>query len=91
MIVQGIMELVMVLLTNVLSFISIPAFPQQFTSAIDMVLNDFLFQNLGLIGFFVRWNTILVAVPLVIVIVNLDKMYALVIWILRKIPILGMN
>lgn len=90
MIIQGLMELVMMLLQNVLSFIDIPDFPSALTDAIDSVLS-LIFDNLGIVGLFVRWQTIVVSIPLVIIIINMDKLYKLVMWILKKIPMLGMQ
>jgi hypothetical protein len=90
MILEAVMSLVKVILTTALGFINIPLFPSALTTAIDTFF-DLIFDNLGIVGFFVRWQTVLVCVPLVVAISNMDKIYDFVIWILRKIPMLGMS
>lgn len=90
MIIQAVMEIVKTLLFTLLGVINLPAFPEELTSAIDGFIG-LIFDNLGLITLAVRWQTVLVAVPLMIAIVNFDHIYDALIWILKKIPFLGMS
>lgn len=71
-------------------FIQLPAFPSQLATSVNDFMN-LLFNNIGLIGFFLPWDIIKICVPLVIAIANLDKLYDLTMWIVRKIPLLGMQ
>lgn len=90
MIIGALLDLVQMLIFNILGFINLPAFPDALTSAINGFV-DLIFNNLGLIDFFVPWGTIKICVPLVIAIANLDHIYDAIMWILRKIPMLGMS
>lgn len=90
MLFQTVLDIVKSILFSVLDFIQIPSFPVQLTDSIDTVLNT-IFNNLGLLGLAVRWNTVVVAVPLLIAIINMQHIYDGVMWILRKIPMLGIE
>lgn len=90
MLLQTVLDIVKSVLFNVLSFINIPGFPEALTGAITSVL-DTICSNLGLLGLVVRWNTVVVAVPLLIAIINMQHIYDGVMWIIRKIPMLGMS
>lgn len=90
MIFQTILDIVKTVLFSVLGFINIPNFPAALTGSIDTVLNT-IFDNIGLLGLAVRWNTVVVAVPLLIAIINMQHIYDGVMWILRKIPMLGIE
>ncbi len=52
---------------------------------------DLIFDNIGLLGLFIPISTIKVVVPLIIVIINFDRFYRIVIWALKKIPIFGIE
>ncbi len=52
---------------------------------------DLIFDNVGLLGLFIPISTIKVVVPLVLVIVNFDKIYKLTMWVLNKIPKLDID
>lgn len=44
-----------------------------------------------LITLFVRWQTVCIGIPLLILIINFEKVYDGIMWIIRKIPFLGMQ
>lgn len=90
MIIQAILNLFKVLLFSVFSWINIPAFPVELTSNIEMFL-DLIFENLTLLGFFIRPTTLKIAIPILIILLNFDYIYKLTMWILRKIPMLGIE
>ena len=50
-----------------------------------------VFDNAGLITLFVRWQTVCIGIPLLILIINFEKVYDGIMWIIRKIPFLGMQ
>lgn len=90
MILGFIFDAVKVVLQTALGFINLPSLPDRIEEAIYGFI-DMVFDNLGIIGFFVRWETITIAVPLVIAVANMDKIYDGIMWIIRKIPMLGMQ
>ena len=90
MIVQALCDLLFTLFSSLFSWVQLPAFPEGLSSSINSFL-DTVFGNLGVLGLFVRWDTVKIALPVVLVIINLDKVYSLVMWIIKKIPFLGVK
>lgn len=90
MILEAILNLFKGLLFIVFGWINLPAFPEGFTSSINSFL-DLIFDNLTLLGFFIRPLTIQIAVPILIALLNFDNLYKLTMWILRKIPMLNIK
>lgn len=90
MIIQFIAEAFAAVLQTVLGFINLPGMPESFVTAIDGFF-DLLFQNVGLLGLAIHWNTVKIGIPILIAIANMDKIYDGIMWIIRKIPMLGMS
>ena len=90
MIVEAVITVVKNLLFMLFGVINLPPFPEALKNGIDSFLS-LVFDNLGLITLAIRWNTVLIAIPLLIAIINFDHIYDAVIWILKKIPFLGMS
>lgn len=68
----------------------IPSLPEELLlSAYSFI--DLIFDNVGLLGLFIPISTIKVVVPLVLLIVNFDKIYKLTLWVLNKIPKLDID
>ena len=90
MILEALLNLIQLLLNVVFGWINIPQFPESLTSSIDSFL-DLIFENLSLLGFFIRPITLTVAIPLLIILLNFDKIYKLAMYIIKKIPFLGIK
>lgn len=71
-----------------LSWVEIPPFPAELMASINSVF-DIIFENIGILGFFIRWNTVLICIPLVILLFNFDWIYKGIMWLYRKIPVFG--
>lgn len=87
MILEALLNLVFGLLKIVFGWISLPAFPEGLTTSIDTFLN-LIFDNITLLGFFIRPTTITIVVPILIILLNFEEVYKITMWILRKIPFL---
>lgn len=90
MIIKGLFELVFGLLKIVFAPINLPDLP----TGIQSVLNELqsvLIGALGLFGIFVDLSVVKWLIPVVLVIVNLDKVWNLIMFVLRKIPFLGIE
>lgn len=87
MILEALLNMVFALLKIVFGWISLPAFPEALTSSVETFLN-LIFDNITLLGFFIRPATIMVVVPILIVLLNFEDIYKITMWILRKIPFL---
>lgn len=90
MIIKALFELVFVLLRIVFAPINIPALPGQVQSVIDKLIDIFR-GAVGLLSVFVDIDVVKYLIPFVILIVNFDRVYKLVIFILKKIPFLGIK
>lgn len=90
MILEAILNLLKNLLFVVFGWINLPAFSEGLTGSISSFL-DLIFNNLNLLGFFIRPTTLTLCIPILIALLNFEKLYKLTIWILRKIPMLGIK
>ncbi len=90
MILEAILNLFKTLLYACFSWINIPNFPSELINNINAFL-DLIFNNLTLLGFFVRPITLQIAIPVLIILLNFEYLYKLTMWILRKIPMLGIK
>lgn len=87
MILEAIMNLVKVLLNVV--FALLPDVPNLDITLLDSLTQyiNMIFNNLGLLGFFVRISTIKALVPLVIIAINFEDIYHFVMWVVKKLPL----
>lgn len=91
MLIEALCWLVEQLINAILSVLEIlPDFPAAFVKIIDSFFN-LIFDNLYLFSFFVRIETVQIAIPIVIAVMNFEHIYSFVMWILRKIPTLGIK
>lgn len=86
-----ILELIITGITSILKIVltilpNIPQLPNSVTGSIDRVMQT-IFDNVGLLGIFVRISTIKLLVPLVIVVVNFEHIYHFIMWIIKKLPL----
>lgn len=79
------------ILNGILDLLDVlPDFPADLISSMNSFF-ALIFDNLSLLGFFVRLDTVKLLIPLVIVVINFEDVYAFVMWILRKIPFIGVE
>lgn len=63
----------------------IPNVPDSLVSIVDKFF-DLIFDNSGLVSFFLPINVVKVALPIAIVIIEFEHIYSLVMWIIKKLP-----
>lgn len=90
MILEAILNLIKTVLFTCFSWINLPDFPAELQASLEEYL-EIIFQGINLLGFFIRPLTIQIVLPLVLIIINFDKVYKITMWILRKIPMLGIK
>lgn len=90
MIIKLLFELIIGLLNIVFSWVSFPAMPEVITTALDTLL-DAMTSAMGFVWLIVPRDFVLVGLPVVLVVENFDKLYSIIMWILKKIPFLGMQ
>lgn len=85
MIIEAILNGIFTLLKFVISKLpSIPDFSPGMLDSFDKFLKT-IFSNTKLLGFFFPINTIKVLIPLVIVVLNFEHIYHLLIWVISWI------
>ena len=68
----------------------IPSLPDIPESLYNKVINiiDLMFDYGGdLLGLFVRISTLKIVLPLLILVINFDKIYEVILWIIKKFPV----
>lgn len=90
MIIKALLELIFGLLTIVFAPINLPQLPEGIQSVVNQLV-DLLVGSVGILGLFLDWNVVKYLVPLVIVIANFDRIWNMIMFILRKIPFIGVE
>lgn len=67
-----------------------PKVPTEILNTVDQFF-DYLFTNCSIISFFLPIDFIKIILPLSILVSQSDKIYNIVIWLIKKIPFLGME
>ena len=90
MIIKGLLELIFALLKLVFAPVSLPALPSGIQSVLDELV-DVLISAVGLFSVFVDLSVVKWLIPVVLVIVNFDKIWRMIMFVLKKIPFLGIQ
>lgn len=90
MIIQALLNVVKFLINIIFGWVHLPAVPDQIVLVVDRV---FLYvkSGLGILWLFVPYELVKVMIPLVVAVVNFDKLYSFAVWVLKKIPVLGIE
>lgn len=90
MIISALLNIVKTLIQLLFGWVNLPQVPVEITSVVDSVFG-YMEQGVGILWLFVPQGLVQVLLPLVIVVINFDHLYKLGIWILKKIPMLGIE
>lgn len=91
MLVENLLSLISSFINGLFSLLpDIPSMPSAVTTPIESII-DLIFDNAGIIGIFVSIDLIKVLVPLIIIVINFDEIYRVIVWIVKKIPILNIE
>lgn len=90
MIVKLLFQLVIGLLNLVFGWVNFPDMPEVITTALDTLL-EAMASGLGLLWLIVPRELVLAGLPVILIVENFDKIYSVTMWILKKIPFLGMK
>lgn len=92
MIVKGLFDLVYNLLDLVLTpFEIIPDVPNQVSYVVSQFL-DFIFAPVRILAFFLPGGTFIsVVIPVFLVIINMEHIWTGILWILKKLPFVGIE
>lgn len=90
MIFEAILNMVSALLQLVFGWINLPDLPASITSLIDEFF-DYIRGGMGIIGIFLDLDVVRVLLPILIVVINFEEVWKFVMFIVRKIPFLGIH
>lgn len=90
MIISALLNVVRSLIEILFGWIQLPAVPDTITTVVD-TLFTYMQQGIGILWIFVPQDLVKIILPLVIIIHNFDHLYHLGIWILKKIPMIGIE
>lgn len=89
MIIEKILDLIYKLI-DILMVFQVPSLGET-SSNISDLLSTASSSCIGFIDLFIPWNVVKILIPIAIVIINAEHIYNFIMWILRKIPFLGMS
>jgi len=90
MIIQALITMLLAPIYGLLAIL--PSLPQFPLAAEINELIDIVFTNTsGLLGFFIRISTIKLALPALLILVNFERIYRFIMWIIKKIPMLNIK
>ena len=69
----------------------LPEFSEEVTNAIDTYFNLIFNNGIGLLGIFIDIDFVKVMIPIVIATINTDNIYNIIMWVLKKIPMLNIK
>ena len=90
MIIKGLFSLIIALLNIVFGWVCLPAMPSAVDEAFNMLLS-YMQSGIGFVWLIVPRDLVLVVIPVILILSNFDKLYTVVMWVLRKIPFLGIQ
>lgn len=91
MIFEGVLSIISNLIIYVLDLLpNIPSVPDNISNSVFGFIN-LIFDNVGLLGIFLPLTLVKIIVPIWIAVEMFDKVYSVVFWVIRKIPILNIK
>lgn len=90
MILEAVFNLVSGLVKIVFGWINLPDLPDSITSVIDELF-ALISGSVGIIGIFVDLNMVKILFPVLLIVINFDEVWKFTMFILRKIPFLGID
>lgn len=91
MIINALLTLVYNIFSVIFSPIHIPSFDADSITAVDNVLSMIFDDSEAIIGLFIPWAVVNIILPIIIALSLAIPVYHLVMWILKKIPFLGVS
>lgn len=91
MIIESLLNAIFSVFETVFSVVNIPSMPDGMSDSIIGMISDLLNYSSCLISLFIPWAQVRVFFPILVVILSSEEIYKLVMWVLRKIPMLGIS
>ena len=90
MILEAVLNLVSGVLKTLIGWINLPQLPAAAENVIDTTF-EYLEAGIGFVSLVVDMNLVKILLPLVVVLVNFDEVWSMIMFVLRKIPFLGIK
>ena len=90
MIIKGLFTLIINLLELLFGWVSFPPMPAAVTSVFETLIG-YIGDAMGFVWLIVPKELVLVLLPVVLILSNFDKLYGVIMLILRKIPFLSIE
>ena len=90
MIIKGLLELIFSLLQIIFSPINIAPLPDSIQNILDEFVS-WIISGYTILDIFIDMGVVNYLIPIVIVVANLDKVWSFIMFILRKIPFIGVE
>lgn len=90
MILQAVFDLVRNVIKLVFGWINLPAMPEAVTSVIDELF-ALLRGSVGMMGIFLDLKMLKILLPVLLIVMNFEHVWKFTMFILRKIPFLGIE
>lgn len=90
MIIKGLFSLIISLLEIIFGWVSFPAMPEAVDTAFQTLL-QYMGAGMGFVWLIVPRGLVLAVLPVILIVSNFGRLYSVIMWILRKIPFLGIE
>lgn len=90
MIIKLLFELVLFILDLLFGWVHLPAVPSIVVSGVNVML-DAISGAMDIVRIVIPRNFVNIVLPVVLILENFDKLYSITMWILKKIPFLGLK
>lgn len=90
MILESVFNLFNSAIKLIFAWINIPAAPLEVTSVIDTMIT-YMRSGIGFLFLFFNMDLVKIMIPFVLIVANFEEVYKLVMFVLRKIPFLGIE
>lgn len=93
MILEGILNALKKVIFALFSWMDLPNMSDYGTGFDDAfaLIGDMLESSQGIINLFLPWNIVKFGLPIVIIVINFEHIYHFIMWVVRKIPMLGIK
>lgn len=90
MILESVFNLFSSAIKLIFAWIEFPDLPPEVSQIIEQLFT-YMESGMGFVYLFIDMDLVKLMLPFVLVVANFEKVYTLVMWVLRKIPFLGLD
>lgn len=90
MIVESVCNILIAMIKSAFSWINLPTLPNILSRTLDFIISVFT-DSMRIVFVFFSRGYLVVMIPIVIAIINLEHVFSFTMFILRKIPFLGIK